>query len=91
MLAQTAAAIMGEASSRALRGTNSGSNKSQGCSPSTSQRPTRTPPESRDGGSREAGLDPADVAVLSEAELAARHDVVLTDTGTIVMLEMPGA
>jgi hypothetical protein len=83
-----AAAIMGEASSRMLRGTNSGSNKS-GFSPSTSQRPTRTPPESGDGG-REPGLAAADSRVLTDSDLAARHDVVLQDSGTIVMLEMPG-
>ncbi len=79
--------MMGEASSRMLRGTNSGSNKS-GFSPSTSQRPSRMPPESGDGG-REQG--PAiDTRVLTESDLAARHDVVLQDSGTIVMLEMPG-
>lgn len=78
------------ASSRALRGTNSGSNKSaSGFSPSTSQRPTRTPPDSGDGG-RHNGLDPADLAVLTESDLAARHDVLLQDCGTIVMLEVPG-
>jgi hypothetical protein len=79
---------MGEASSRMLRGTNSGSNKS-GFSPSTSQRPTRTPPESGDGG-REPGLAAADMRVLTDSDLAARHDVVLQDSGTIIMLEMPG-
>lgn len=35
-------------------------------------------------------VDAAVNAVLSEAELAARHDVLLQDSGTIVMLEVPG-
>jgi hypothetical protein len=91
MLLPTAGGLMGDgASSRALRGTNSGSNKSaSGFSPSTSQRPTRTPPESGDGG-RQHGVDPADLAVLTESDLSARHDVILQDSGTIVMLEVPG-
>ena len=76
--------------SRTLRGTNSGSNKSQGCSPSTSQRPSRTPPESRDGGRERAGQETAGAAVLTERDLSARHDVFLQDSGNIVMLEQPG-
>lgn len=82
--------MMGEPSSRMLRGTNSGSNKS-GFSPSTSQRPSRTPPESGDGSSRGLGMAmAADARVLTDSDLAARHDVVLQDSGTIVMLEVPG-
>lgn len=77
------------ASSRALRGTNSGSAKSQTFSRSNSQRPTRTPPESGDGASGPR-VDPADMVVLTEHDLATRHDVILQDSGTIVMLEVPG-
>jgi len=92
MLGPAGAAMMaGDQLSRALRGTNSGSNKSQGVSPLGSRRPTRTPPERADPAVSElAGIDQASAVVLTERDLAARHDVFLQDTGTIVMLEQPG-
>lgn len=91
MLGPSTAIMAGDQSlGRLLRGTNSGSNKSSGCSPSSSQRPSRTPPDSSDGGRERAGAGAAAAQVLTESDLAARHDVLLQDSGTIIMLEQPG-
>jgi hypothetical protein len=74
---------------RMLRGSGSGSNKSgdgaMGFSPSSSQRPSRTPPD----GSAAAAA--AARAPLSENDLAAVHNVLLQESDNIIMWEQPGA